>query len=139
MRPSRGVPTVPGLSSGPLVNAEAEMALLGAILANNRAYDRVCDFLRVEHFADAGHQEIYGALRIMLARDEMATPITLKGYFDARGALAEIGGTAYLAKLAAATPSSGNAENYGRLILDLYLRRALVEEARAISKKWRIR
>ena len=46
----------------PPSNLEAEQALLGALLANGKAYDRVAEFLRPEHFADATHGEIYRAI-----------------------------------------------------------------------------
>ncbi len=59
-------------------NYEAEMALLGAILANNRAYERVQDFLRAEHFADSIHGRIYQACERLIDRGQLATPITLK-------------------------------------------------------------
>jgi len=45
----------------PLVNYEAEQALLAAILADNRTYDQVEDFLAADHFADGAHGRIYAA------------------------------------------------------------------------------
>ena len=113
------------------VNVEAEQALLGAILADNRTYERVADFLRAEHFASEAHRDIYGAIRLMRARGELANPITLKTYLDKQGALDAIGGVPYLVKLAASVPNIANAENYGRLVHDLYLRRELLDRARA--------
>ena len=46
----------------PPQNGEAEQALLGALLANNRAFDRVSSFLRPEHFADPIHARLYGEI-----------------------------------------------------------------------------
>jgi replicative DNA helicase len=46
----------------PPANLQAEQALLGALLANNRAYERVSEFLMAEHFADAVHGRIYQAI-----------------------------------------------------------------------------
>ncbi len=107
-------------------NAEAEMALLGAILSNNRAFEKVAEFLRPEHFADDAHRRVFEAIARIIDRGQIANPITLKTYLDQDGALNAIGGLQYVARLAAAVPSIINTENYGRLVHDLYLRRELI-------------
>src|SRR5436190_6661378 len=107
-------------------NAEAEQALLGAMLVNNAAHARVAEFLLPEHFADAVHGRIYAAIGKLVERGQIANPVTLKNLFDQDGALAEIGGAAYLVRLAASVVTIINAEDYGRTIHDLYLRRQLI-------------
>ena len=107
-------------------NYEAEQALLGALLANNEVYNRVSEFLRPEHFADALHGRIYEAIGKLVLRGQIANPVTLKNLFDQDGALAEIGGAQYLVQLAQAVVTVINAEDYGRAIFDLYLRRQLI-------------
>src|SRR3546814_7840264 len=57
----------------PPSNDEAEQALLGAILANNAAYEKVSDFLRAEHFADAVHARIFEACGKLIERSEEHT------------------------------------------------------------------
>jgi replicative DNA helicase len=111
----------------PPANLEAEQALLGAVLVNNAAYHRVGDFLLPEHFAEAVHGRIYERIGKLIERGQIANPVTLKNVFDQDGALAEIGGGAYLARLAAAVITVVNAEDYARTIHDLYLRRQLIE------------
>src|ERR1700749_4989013 len=110
----------------PPVNYDAEQALLGAILANNLVYDRVNEFLRPEHFADPLHGRVYDAIGKLVQRGQIAKPVTLKNLFDQDGALAEIGGAQYLVQLAQSVISVSNAEDYGRAIFDLYLRRQLI-------------
>jgi replicative DNA helicase len=110
----------------PPANIEAEQALLGAILVNNTAYSRVAEFLLPEHFGNAVHGRIFAAIGKLLERGQIANPVTLKGLFDQDGALAEIGGAQYLARLAEAAVTIINAEHYGRTIHDLYLRRELI-------------
>src|SRR5216683_3330897 len=110
----------------PPSNTEAEQALLGAILINNTAYGRVAEFLAAEHFGNAVHGRIYAAIGKLLDRGQIANPITLKNLFDQDGALAEIGGAQYLAKLAESAVTIINAEHYGRTIHDLHLRRELI-------------
>ncbi len=111
----------------PPVNYEAEQALLGAVLANNLVYDRVNEFLRPEHFADPLHGRIFAAIGKLIERGQIANPVTLKNLFDQDGALTEIGGAAYLVQLAQSVVTVINAEDYGRTIHDLYLRRQLID------------
>jgi replicative DNA helicase len=107
-------------------NYEAEQALLGALLANNEVYNRVSEYLQPEHFADALHGRIYEAIGKLVLRGQIANPVTLKNLFDSDGALAEIGGAQYLVQLAQAVVTVINADDYGRAIHDLFLRRQLI-------------
>ena len=116
----------PELVRTPPYNTEAEQALLGAILINNSAYLRVSEFLQPEHFGNAVHGRIYAAIEKLLERGQIANPVTLKNLFDQDGALTEIGGAQYLARLAGAAVTIINAEDYGRAVHDLYLRRELI-------------
>ena len=111
----------------PPVNYDAEQALLGAILANNLVYDRVNEFLRPEHFADPLHGRVYEAIGKLIQRGQIANPVTLKNLFDQDGALAEIGGAQYLVELAQSVVTVINAEDYGRAVHDLFLRRQLID------------
>ncbi|MBP7336509.1 replicative DNA helicase [Niveispirillum sp.] len=108
-------------------NEEAEQTVLGAILVNNKAFEKVGEFLRPEHFFDPANQKIYQAVLKMIDRGQVANPITLKAYFEQDRDLSEIGGPEYLARLAAAIVTVHNLEDYGRIIHDAYLRRQLIE------------
>jgi replicative DNA helicase len=110
----------------PPANEEAEQALLGAILVNNRAYDRVADFLRAEHFASRVHGRIFAMIGKALDAGQNASPILLKPLFDQDPDLKTLGGGAYLAQLAASVVTIINTEEYGRTIYDLFLRRELI-------------
>ncbi|MAU60531.1 replicative DNA helicase [Parvibaculum sp.] len=107
-------------------NIDAEQALLGAILVNNESYDRVASFLDPIHFFDAVHGRIYEAAAKLITGGHLASPVTLKNFFERDEALAEIGGPAYLARLAGAATTIINAEEYGRTIYDLAIRRELI-------------
>ncbi|MCG8355032.1 MAG: replicative DNA helicase [Kiloniellales bacterium] len=110
----------------PPVNYEAEQALLGAILANNSAYERVADFLEADHFADPINGRIYEACGKLLDQGRIANAVTLKNLFEQSEDLADIGGPAYLAALQSNYVSIINARDYGRTVHDLYLRRQLI-------------
>ncbi|MBY0502019.1 MAG: replicative DNA helicase [Alphaproteobacteria bacterium] len=108
-------------------NLEAEQALLGALLHNNLAFEKVAEFLTTHHFSDPSHGRIYEAISNLISRGHIADPITLKEYFDRDEALSEVGGGQYLAQLAASVVSIINTEHYGRKIYDFYLRRQLID------------
>jgi len=110
----------------PPVNYEAEQALVGAILANNAAYERVSEFLHAEHFADPAHAQIYEACGTLIERGQIANAITLKNLFERNEELADIGGAEYLAQLQGSYVSIINARDYARTIHDLYMRRQLI-------------
>jgi replicative DNA helicase len=111
----------------PPYNQEAEQALLGAILVNNQAYHKIADFLRPEHFADPAHGNIFEIASRLIEQGQIASPITLKPYFEQGEGLAEHGGAAYLARLAGAAVTIINTRHYGRTIHDFYLRRQLID------------
>lgn len=110
----------------PPQNLEAEQALLGAILSNNRAMEKVAEFLRPECFSSPVHARIFEACRIYIEQGRIADPITLKAFFEHDDSLKEVGGSSYLMQLAAASATIINAADYGRQILDRYIRRQLI-------------
>ncbi len=107
-------------------NLDAEQALLGAMLLNNRAYERVAGFLQPEHFADPANEKIYAAMAELIGAGRLADMATLKGRFERDSELQRIGGVGYLARLAGSAITVVNAEDYGRTILDAHMRRQLI-------------
>jgi replicative DNA helicase len=107
-------------------NVEAEQALLGAILINNEAYHRVGEYLRPEHFYEPVHGRIYAAMMGLIERGRLADHITLKVAFEDDEALRDLDGAQYLARLARAAESIVNADDYGRLLHDLALKRGVI-------------
>jgi replicative DNA helicase len=106
-------------------NIDAEQALLGAILVNNDAYYRVSDFLEPIHFFEDLHRRIYEVATSLIKAGKVATPITLKTFLGDQ----DLGGVTvsqYLARLAAEATTVINAEDYGRTIYDLAIRRNLI-------------
>lgn len=107
-------------------NAEIEAALLGALLTNNRAFERVGDFLHADHFYEPVHGRIYSAIEKLIEQGQLASPLTLKHFFEQDEALSAVGGSQYLFDLAASVVTVINAANYGQTIYDLFLRRQLI-------------
>ena len=111
----------------PPSNVAAEQALLGALLANNKAYERVSDFLSPDHFADPINGRIYLAIARRIDQNQIADPITLRAEFEHSGLLDEVGGTAYLAQLLTAMVGIINAGDYAKTIYDAWVRRQLID------------
>jgi len=118
-------PGTPAYRSAPH-NIEAEQSLLGAILVNNDAFYRVSDFLEPKHYFEPIHQTIYETASSLIRMGKVATPVTLKTFVPAD---TDIGGMTvgqYLARLAAEATTIINAQDYGRTIYELALRRDLI-------------
>jgi replicative DNA helicase len=107
-------------------NIEAEQALLGAILVNNEAFYRVSDFLEPRHFFEPVHQNIYEIAGSLVRVGKIANPVTLKTFLPADVDIAGLTVSQYLARLAAEATTVINAEDYGRTIYDLSIRRSLI-------------
>jgi replicative DNA helicase len=106
---------------------EVEQALLGSILVDNRALETVSALIKPEHFYDPLHQRLFEAMSSSLERGGMVlTPLTLHAAMKADPGLQEVGGLAYLAGLAQATPALPNVRDYARIVHDLAVRRALI-------------
>jgi len=107
-------------------NIEAEQALLGAILVNNEAFYRVSDFLEPRHFFEPIHQRIFELASGLVRAGKIATPVTLKTFLPADFDVAGLSVNQYLARLAAEATTIINAEDYGRTVYDLSVRRDLI-------------
>ncbi len=108
-------------------NIDAEQGLLGAILVNNEALDRVSGFLDAAHFYEPLHQEIFDIASKLIQAGKQATPITLRTFFENAEPIAEdLTVPQYLVRLAANAATIINAADYGRTIYDLAVRRALI-------------
>ena len=107
-------------------NIEAEQALLGAILVNNDAFYRVSDFLKPEHFHEPLHRKIFAVGGDQIRLGKTCNPVTIKTFLPADERVGEMTVSQYLARLAAEAVTVINAEDYGRAIYDLAIRRALI-------------
>lgn len=105
---------------------EAERALLGAILANNRAYDQVSRFLKPEHFADAINASIFQAIARHVEAGQHTDAITLRVEFENAGILNDVGGVAYLVELLASMIGIDTVSGYGHAIHDCWARRQII-------------
>ena len=116
-------------------NIEAEQQLLGAILTNNDTYDRIAALVKAEHFFDPVHARIFEIAAARIQKNALASPVTLKAFLEDDAGLKELGGAAYLVRLAGAAISAFAARDYAQMIYDLAVRRELIGLGRDISAK----
>jgi len=107
-------------------NVEAEQALLGALLYDNAAFERIGDYLQARHFFEPFHQRLFASIESHIRKGQLAEPILLAEQFARDPAFDELGGVRYLADLVDRAPPAANAPDYARAVYDLALRRDLI-------------
>ena len=116
-------------------NVEAEQQLLGAILTNNDVYDRVSALVGPQHFFEPVHARIFEVAAARIQKNALASPVTLRAFLEDDPGLRELGGPAYLVRLAGAAIGAFAARDYAQMIHDLAIRRELIALGRDISAK----
>ena len=105
-------------------NLEAEIALIGCLLWDNRNYEKVSDFLNDEHFVDKNNRFIYKTIKNLLDKNILVSPITIKNYLDSEEN--NFDNLNYLNQIKDSAPSTQNAYHYGMIIYELHLKRSLL-------------
>ena len=123
---SAGAPVTPALPH----NIEAEAALLGALMIDNRLVEDVQLKLRSDHYFEPLHGRIYDSILRMTDKNMVANPVTLRPMFEADEAMKEVGGPAYLAQLTGSGAAIIGARDFAQQIYDLALLRSLVAVGR---------
>ncbi len=109
------------------LNVGAEQSLLGAILSNNLALEKVEDFLESKHFSSKINSIIFDSLKRLITNNQVADLTTIKVFLENNEDFTANGGMRYLLEIAENSVSIINAKQYGELIYDLYLRRELID------------
>src|ERR1700754_1174439 len=106
-------------ASAPPHNLAAEMGVLGAILFDNNAHQRVSDIIKAGDFCNPANQAIYTVVDRMIASGRVADGVTLREHFERDGQLAEIGGARYLADLLDSAAFGPEINDYAKVVHDL--------------------
>jgi len=114
---------------------EAEQQLLGALLTNNDLFDRIASVIKPDHFYDPVHARIFEVASARISKNNLASPVTLKTFMAEDAGLAELGGPAYLIRLAGAAISAFAVRDYAEMIHDLAIRRELITVGNDIAAK----
>jgi replicative DNA helicase len=125
-QPARLSPLDPPAGPRLPCNIEAERTLLGALMLENRLIEDVAQSLEEVHFFEPVHGRVYAQIRRLTDAGHVATPVTLRPLFEEDAALAELGGAAYLVRLAEDPSVMLAARDCARQVYDLALLRALV-------------
>ena len=107
-------------------NVEAEAALLGALMIDNRLVEDVQLKLRPHHFFEPLHGRVYESILRLTDKNMVANPVTLRPSFEVDEAMKELGGPAYLATLTGSGAAIIGAKDFAQQVYDLALLRALI-------------
>src|SRR5215470_4985813 len=116
----------------PPQSLEAEESVLGGILLDNTAIDRVLEFVRPDDFYREAHRRIFRAMLALAERNEPADLVTLAETLRQRGELQDVGGAAYLAELAERVPTAANVVHYAKIVREKAILRRLISTATEI-------
>src|SRR5690554_4806624 len=97
-------------------SVEAEQSVLGGLVLDNSAWERISDQLIDRDFYRHDHRLIYRAIYTLAERNEPFDVVTLAEFLEKDGSLAQAGGLAYLGELAANTPSVANISAYAKIV-----------------------
>jgi len=117
----------------PPSSIQAEQALLGGLMLDNSAWDRVADRVVEADFYRPDHRLIFEAIRQLSQRNEPCDAVTISEHLDSLGRLADAGGLGYLGSLVKDTPSAANVVDYAAIIRDRALLRELIQVGNQIA------
>ncbi len=112
---------------------EAEQSVLGGLMLDNEAFDRVADILREEDFYRYDHRLIWAQIARLIERSHPADVVTVFEALQSAGKADEAGGLAYLNALAQETPSAANIRRYAEIVRDRAVLRKLISTADEIA------
>ena len=116
----------------PPQNIEAEQSILGGILIENKAINKVMEILTDDDFYRDAHRKIYNAIINLSERDEPADLITLTNELRKMDQLDSIGGASYLASIIDSVPTAANIEYYAKIVKEKSILRRLIQTSTEI-------
>ena len=126
IRPLAIVEAAPSQAGSLPQNVEAEAALLGALMIDNRLAEDIQLKLRPDHFFEPLHGRVYEQILKLIDRNMIANPVTLRPLFEADEEMKELGGPAYLAQLTGSGAAIIGARDFAEQVYELALLRALI-------------
>src|SRR5574337_234868 len=126
---SMSTQTEVSLQKLPPQNIEAEQMVLGAILIENDAINKVVELLSPDDFYKDAHRRIFTAMIDMFESGEAIDLVTLPDALRGKTGLEAVGGASYLAFLVSLVPTAANIKNHARIVKDKAIRRKLIHSA----------
>jgi replicative DNA helicase len=115
-------------------SVEAEQSVLGGLLLDNTAWERIADFLTESDFYRADHRQIYHHITRLIEVNRPADAITVSESLESTKELEGVGGLAYIGALAQNTPSAANIRRYAEIVRERAIMRKLAETATNIAE-----
>ncbi len=112
---------------------EAEQALIGGLMLNAQAWDKIADVVVGDDFYRKDHRLIFAAIANLIESGSPCDVVTVSEHLDSRGELEQSGGLAYLATLANETAGAANARAYAKILRERSMLRALINAGNEIS------
>jgi replicative DNA helicase len=119
----------------PPQSLDAEQSVLGGILLDNGALDRVIELIGPDDFYREAHRKIYRAMVYLSERSEPADLVTLSETLRARGEIEVVGGSGYLAELTERVPTAANVGHHARIVREKAILRSLIGAATEIATR----
>ena len=113
---------------------EAEQSVLGGLLLDNEAWEKIGDVLRDEDFYRADHRQIYRHIADLIDDNKPADALTVTESLERSGKLEEVGGRAYIGSLAVNTPSAANIRRYAEIVRERSIMRRLAAVSTGITE-----
>jgi replicative DNA helicase len=129
----------PGMATGfdelrvPPYNLHAEQSLLGGLMLDNSAWDRVADMVSEGDFYRREHRLIFEAITRLATVDQPFDVVTLADTLESNKRLNDVGGLSYLGTLASQTPSAANIQAYAKIVRQASVRRQMIAAGTAIA------
>lgn len=129
----------PGMATGfdelrvPPYNLHAEQSLLGGLMLDNSAWDRIADMVSEGDFYRREHRLIFEAITKLATVDQPFDVVTLADTLESSKRLNDVGGLSYLGTLASQTPSAANIQSYARIVRQASVRRQMIAAGTAIA------
>jgi replicative DNA helicase len=117
------------------VDPEAERAVIGAILLDPESLDKIQDRFRSHLLDDERLRIVYEACEALVEKRQGITLITLRHHLEEHGLLDRIGGIAFLAELAASTPTAAHIEHHATVAREKALARSLIRSCESIAAR----
>ncbi|MCB1744769.1 MAG: replicative DNA helicase, partial [Gammaproteobacteria bacterium] len=115
-------------------SVEAEQSILGGLMLDNAAWDRVADVLQEGDFYRGDHRQIFAMIRALAEAGRPFDVITLSERLEAQGQLEQVGGLAYLGEIVHNTPSAANINAYADIVRERAVLRGLIEVGTSITE-----
>lgn len=112
---------------------EAEQSVLGGVMLDNAAWDKIADLVVESDFYRKDHRVIFAGIAALAEDSRPCDVVTVSEYLDNRGELEDAGGLEYLATLANETPGAANARAYAKILRERSTLRALISAGNEIS------